>query len=223
MRKVISIAAASLLIAATLTGCGSSSSSSSESSAPEATTVEATTEAETDAETSEGTSEDEDEELKPVDLTLKDCTEADFTGKWECKKIVTSEETMEGEYFGIPIYAIMNVTFNEDKTGVVGSSLAATPEEDKPEEFKWELSGNQATITATDDDEPAYAGFDGDNLVFFDENKYAVYYFDKVDDFTPFDINEFYGSFSDETTEEGAASEDSTESATEVEATTSAE
>ena len=54
-------------------------------------------------------------------------------------------------------------------------------------------------------------------------NKPMKGHFDKADDFTPFDINEFYGSFSDETTEEGAASEDSTESATEAETTTSAE
>ena len=134
----------------------------------------------------------EPQELKPVELTLKDCAKADFVGKWECKKIVTSNQTLENEYYGIPIYTIMNVTFNANNTGTVGSSLSASPEYDKPDEFSWILIGNQATIIEVNDDEPAYAGFDGDNLVFFDKNKYAVYYFDKVDEFTPFDINEFY-------------------------------
>lgn len=213
MRKVICIAAASLLIAATLAGCSNSSGSSSESNASEKATSEAATAEATVAEDesdSEGPTEEE-EDIEPVDFTLKDCSEKDFTGKWECKKIVTSQDTMEGEYFGIPIYAIMNVTFNDDKTGVVSSSLAASPEEEKPQSFTWEYTDKQVTITAVDDDEPAYAGFDGDNLVFFDENKYAVYYFDKVDEFTPFDINEFYGSLADEMPDD---SEDATEAET---------
>lgn len=126
----------------------------------------------------------EDEELNPLGLSLRNCTEADFAGKWECSKIVTQDETAEGEYFGVPLYAIMNVTFNKDKTGIVCSGL-----NDTSEEFTWQFSGNYATLIAKEEDEPSYAGFVGDFLVFFDENKNSVYYFNKVEEFTPFDIN----------------------------------
>lgn len=222
MKKLLSIAVASLLIAGTFASCGetetsesktseSSSSSSSSSEADssvseeseeettaEETSEEATTESEETTEasseesasTSESATSSESETVEVATVAAPEykpdtVAETDFVGKWECVKMFSMGQFIEDSLYGIPLNVFVQITVNEDHTGLVGSGMAGS--EESSVGFKWEFADNRVNITIEDEE----AGMENGGYFYFQDGEFIMstddsdelVYFKKVDEF----------------------------------------
>ncbi len=219
MKKLLSIAAASLLIVGCLTGCGKNEDSSSlsekespiteesvseEETSEEASTEEETTEAETtEEETTEADEDETSEEAETEAATMPevkpdDVKEKDFVGFWECSKMYTGGVEMSGDLYGIPLGVMMQITINEDGTGILGTGLISEDEADNGnQEFNWTFEDNKIKLTNAgedDDDEPAFAMISDGSLIITDENNLEYIYFTRVDKLSTMSEEEVYSA-----------------------------
>ena len=173
MRKFLSIAVASLLIAASFASCGSSgtentSSASSQvsdsaekkKSAEEETPTEEITaeeisentdsqEEQTDApeensETETSAADDIPEPETLPEIVPDEAAETDFIGKWECSKMATEYGDTE-EYAGVSIAKMIQFEVFSDNTAKM-SSFIVDPNDEKGS-LTWEYSDNILILT----------------------------------------------------------------------------
>lgn len=105
-----------------------------------------------------------------------------FVGKWECKEMKMEGMTISDEFMGIPVAAMIQVEFKDDKTGV---ATAMGEEEGK---FDWEADGDKVTVEI--DGEKTTFTKDGDLITMTspDDDSQTVV-LQKVDNFTEFDAS----------------------------------
>ena len=211
MRKFLSIAVASLLIAASFASCGSSetentSSASSQvsdsaekkKSAEEETSTEEITaeeisentdsqEEQTDApeedfETETSAADDIPEPETLPEIVPDEAAETDFIGKWECSKMATEYGDTE-EYAGVSIAKMIQFEVLSDNTAEM-TSFMLDPNDEKGS-LTWEYSGNILILTNSEGNHDGSCAIQNGELIVFDEENSMQIYFTKVDDFTP--------------------------------------
>ena len=197
MRKFLSIAVASLLIAASFASCGSSetentssaSSQVSDSAEKKKSAEEETpTEEITAEEISENTDSQEETETSAADdipepetlpeIVPDEAAETDFIGKWECSKMATEYGDTE-EYAGVSIAKMIQFEVLSDNTAEM-TSFMLDPN-DETGSFTWEYSDNILILTNSEGNHDGNCAFQNGELIVFDEeNDLQIY-----DDFTP--------------------------------------
>ena len=219
MKKKICIALAALLMTTCFVGCGEKGSESEapSSSSSEASESSAASEESSDAEKAEKdedkdgedssesdkdkdsdedeSSEDSEKKAEPVEIKPDDVKEEDFVGKWECAKMVSGGETVEGSVMGLPLNVMLRFEIKEDGTGEMGSGMPTDSEEEAAtmkQEIKWTYADNKLTVTVDGEEDEAYMYIEGGKAVFTDDEQLEVYYFDKVDEFTEYSMEDMY-------------------------------
>lgn len=141
-------------------------------SGEEETTTEEATEAVTEEETTEP--ETEDEEV------------SQFVGKWQGVKIVEDGEESD-IYEDVPVYALFQIEFYEDGSVDIGGF---TSEKVQPTDALWSWTKTNDTQVElfSDDDDMFVITLDGDYLIM--DNEYRQIYFERVDEFTPYQSDE---------------------------------
>lgn len=166
----------------------SSEETTTETSAEEETTEEETTVSEAEGETDAGTEED-------TEITTHEYIDADataFLGKWECESMVIDGEELT-DFMGIPIYAMFQFDIKDD-----GTASTAQTELTDTVDYTWGMvSENEMEIVSVDGTALTFA-LEGDKLAGHDTESDDVIYLVKVDEFTPFDMEEFMNESSDE-------------------------
>lgn len=214
MKRYICAAVSAVLIASCAVSCGSKDDKGS------AKTTESATSAATDAaSTDEGAASDMSEisngeedvydyladhyaEAEPIDIVPDAKAEADFLGKWECTKFVAGGYVIEDTYMGIPVNATLRIEVLGDHTAKLTTGIA-------PEDaivFNWEYADNQLSLTEEDapaegetsdqlEDIVQHLAIMGDDCIFYLEDSTDDYYYlKKVDEFTEFNMEDFYSA-----------------------------
>ncbi len=115
-------------------------------------------------------------------LTACGSSEDAFVGKWECKEMKMEGMTISDEFMGVPVGAMLQVEFKEDKTGV---AMAMGEEEGT---FEWKADDDK--VTADIDGEEAVFTKDGDLLTMTPpDGEGETVTLKKVDSFTEFDAS----------------------------------
>ena len=258
MKKLLSIAVASLLITASFAGCGNSESQESTTENNNTPAVESTDAPETEEENTESDESDEDsdedsekkeniaeeeldedieeiegeidgddaefdlsEETELTTIVLPEADDSatdDYLGNWECEKIVDAQgETTD--VFGVPLYAMMQLSIKDDGTGLLGSGVGT--EEENAQPFNWTFEDGQIKLDSGEDDTtPATAFITDGKLAITDDGPYQILYFTKVDEFTEFDWDSFYESMNIGTETENAEEADTDTDVAEEESAT---
>lgn len=120
-------------------------------------------------------------------LTACGSSEDAFVGKWECKEMKASGVTVTDEVMGVPVAAMFQVEFKDDKTGEV----MMMGEEN--ETFDWSAEDDTASIEI--DGETVEFKKDGDMIKASEESDGEEVSFTlvKVDEFTEYDLSELTG------------------------------
>ena len=234
MKKLIALLMACTTMTCMFASCGdkeedssvSDESSVSEESVDE-TTTEETTEEETTEETTEAETEEETTEEETEEKTTHEYIDADataFLGKWECEKIVAEGEEMT-DFMGIPVYAMFQLEIKEDNTASMPDTMAELSLSEEYLTYTWGMvSETEIEIVNTDGDSMLLT-LDGDYLIGTEEGSDEQLYLVNVDEFTPFDFEEFMNSFElgDGTDTEDVAGEEESETSEADETEESAE
>lgn len=203
MKKLIALLMACTTMTCMFASCGDKeeeSSVSDESSVSEESVDETTTEETTEEETTEETTEAETEEEtteEETEKTTREYIDADataFLGKWECEKIVAEGEEMT-DFMGIPVYAMFQLEIKEDNTASMPDTMAELSLSEEYLTYTWGMvSETEIEIVNTDGDSMLLT-LDGDYLIGTEEGSDEQLYLVNVDEFTPFDFEEFMNSF----------------------------
>lgn len=224
MKKLLALLVACTTMTCIFASCGEDekdeSSVSGESSVSEEASEETTTEISVEEETTVSETEAETEE--DTEITTHEYIDADataFLGKWECESMVIDGEELT-DFMGIPIYAMFQFDIKEGGT-------ANTPPTDVTDtvEYTWGMiSENEIEIVSEDGTALTFV-FEGDKLAGHDTESDDVIYLIKVDDFTPFNMEEFMNESSGnvESTDENSISEEESETIDSEETTTVSE
>ena len=207
MKKLISLLAASVLIAGCFAGCGETETSEAETSssssqadtdtaeeteepAEEETTEEVTTE-QTEEETETGLSDDSDDTAEITTVPMPeynpdDVDETDFIGNWECTKMYTEGQMVEDDLYGIPLNVVAQIVVNDDGTGVFGTGIEGS--EDASTAFTYEFADKRLNLTMEEsiasEDEVMFLYIQDGELVMAVEGENELVYFAKVDELT---------------------------------------
>ncbi|MDE5771048.1 MAG: hypothetical protein K2I06_05385 [Ruminococcus sp.] len=207
MKKLLALLVACTTMTCIFASCGnddkdegtsakdtSVSEESGDETATEETTEEETTEEETTEEITEAETE-EDTESATHEYIDADATA--FLGKWECESMVVDGEELT-DFMGVPIYVMFQFDIKED-----GTALTAETELADAVEYTWGMvSETEIEIVSVDGDSLTFT-LEDDKLAGRDTESDDVIYLVKVDEFTPFDLEEYMNSFeSDEETTE---------------------
>lgn len=199
-------AAAVCLSACALTSCGSKPAS--ESSAEDYTinaSLESVTEApeaesapeelimeetvfETIPETTDAPETTETPETETLPEETEPLTEAEpvWTGRWECVSLTIDGKTYDGEYMGVPLYAMIALELSED-----GSVKAMSPMAGSETDADWSEDGGHIIISAGD--EKLDAEMKDEKLCMTEDD--TVYIFGRVDSFTDFDYDSWFENY----------------------------
>ncbi len=223
MKKLLALLASCAAMTCMFSSCGdeekessvSKDASVSDESAGE-TTAESVTKAEeaTAEPETQGESESEETETEPESegttevITHEYIEDADptaFLGKWECEKMVIDGEELT-DYMGIPIYAMFQFDIKEDGT-------ANTPQTELADtaEYTWGMVSEEEIEIVSENGSALVFSFEGDKLAGHDTESDDVIYLVKVDEFTPFDFNEFMNQSQSESSDENSVSGEETE------------
>lgn len=241
MKKLLALLVACTAITCSFVSCGDSESESSsvsdsasvsEESSEEESSEEETTEEEeeTTEEESEDSEESSDEDsAEEVEKTtheyIEDGDPTPFLGKWECEKMVIEGEEMT-DLMGIPVYAVFQLEIKDDFTAVMGESTAEMSDAEEAIVYTWGIVSETEIEIVNDLGDAMMLTLDGDYLVGTEEGFDEQIYLAKVDDFTPFDFEEFMSQFEtsegdgewitdeeDSESDESSATEESSETA----------
>lgn len=230
MKKLIALLMACTTMTCMFASCGDeetessdSSASVSEESSEETTTEEETTEAETttteevteeDTTVEEETSETEDDAMgeESIEVVTHEYIDADataFIGKWECEKMVVEGEEMT-DFMGIPVYAMFQLEIKDDNTASMAENMAEYNDTEEGMTYTWGMV-SETEIEISNETGAMLLTMEGDKLVGTEEGYDEQIYFAKVDEFTPFDFEEFMNSFElgEETTGDTETASDS--------------
>lgn len=210
MKKYICAAVAAILITCCAVSCGKKDDGkTSESSS--ATTADTTSETadivNANSEVSEAAEDVYDylaenyEEAEPIEIVPDEKAETDFIGKWECTKFVAGGYMIEDTYMSIPVSATLRIEVLDDHTAKLTTGIA-------PEDaivFNWEYAENVLTLTEADsaeDSEPEdgeefkqHLAIMGDDCIFYlKDSSEDYYYLKKVDEFSEFNMEDFYNA-----------------------------
>lgn len=118
-------------------------------------------------------------------LTACGNSEDDFVGKWECKEMKTEGMTITDDFMGIPVAAMFQIEFKDDKTGTAMTMGEAS------EDFEWTADGD--TLSAEIDGDTTKFKKDGDTITISEDmdGSEATIKLKKVDEFTEFDASSF--------------------------------
>lgn len=229
MKKLIALLMACTTMTCMFASCGDEETESSDSSASvseesneETTTEEETTEAETtteevteeDTTVEEESSETEDDAMgeESTEVVTHEYIDADataFIGKWECEKMVVEGEEMT-DLMGIPIYAVFQLDIKDDNTASMADNMAEYSGTEEGLTYTWGMV-SETEIEISNETGAMLLTMEGDKLVGTEEGYDEQIYLVKVDEFTPFDFEEFMNSFElgEETTGDTETASDS--------------
>lgn len=239
MKKLLAILVACTTMTCAFVSCGEDekdeSSVSKESSVSEESSEETTTEAETttteettETETESDTTGEEDSGLVTGDTeftthaVIEDADKTAFIGKWQGEKVEYEGETVT-DVMGLPVYALFQYEFLEDGTVALGDALTQMTGMEVTG-ITWGVIGeNQIEVVNAEQQTANVFTLEGDYLI--SEEQGQVTYITKVDEFTPFDLEEFMNESSDEvvSTDENIVSEEESETAVSDETATVSE
>lgn len=203
MKKNV-FAAAACALACVLTSCSSDpASGSSAVEYPINASIESVTEApvpesapqeleispdttEAAPETTEAPSSAEAPET--TEISTESTTEAviDWAGKWECVSLTIDGSTYDGEYMGVPLYAMLALELTSDGTAKAMSPMAGS-------ETDVEWSPEEDHIVITDGKDELTASMQDDKLSMSDGE--TVYVFERVEGFNEFDYDEWFENY----------------------------
>lgn len=138
-------------------------------------------------ETTEAPSAEEPAESAPSEAE-ETPSESGFTGKWECTALTIDGETYEGEYMGVPLYAILALELSSD-----GSAKAISPMAGSETDAEWTAEADEIVIG--EGDEQLKASLSGDILHMTSEDDATSYDFERVDEFTEFDYDQWFENY----------------------------
>ena len=212
MKKLLAALLACMTITCAFASCGDkdsdsdssskkSSSSSSDTDGAEADDEEEEKEEETGENLSEQPASEDDEESEPSSEDKKSskndkkkgssigsADKETYVGKWQGKELTFNGKKMDS-LFGLPVYALVQFELYED--GTLTSDAA-----EEHQEGTWNVTGSN-TIEMTIDGESSEMKYE-DGLLFLSESEDGVsveFYLEKVDEFTPFDIDSWEENF----------------------------
>ncbi len=212
MKKLLAALLACMTITCAFASCGDkdsdsdssskkSSSSSSDTDGAEADDEEEKKEEETGENLSEQPASEDDEESEPSSEDKKSskndkkkgssigsADKETYVGKWQGKELTFNGKKMDS-LFGLPVYALVQFELYED--GTLTSDAA-----EEHQEGTWSVTGSN-TIEMTIDGESSEMKYE-DGLLFLSESEDGVsveFYLEKVDEFTPFDIDSWEENF----------------------------
>lgn len=213
MKKLLALLMACATMTCVFASCGDEKeeSSANDTSVSESSDTETTTEEETTEETTEATTEEEtvttEESAETTTVAvetptyefIEDADKTPFIGKWECEKYIVEGEEMK-DLMGIPLYAVFQFNIKEDGTATMAESMAqyndtgnATVEE--ATNYTWGVVGDNEIVIYNSMGLAVHFTLDGESLVGATEGTDEQIYLVKVDEFTPFDMEEFMNSF----------------------------
>lgn len=132
--------------------------------------------------------------------SVADVTENSFVGKWQGVKIVTDGEECT-EIIDMPVYAIYQIELCRDGSVKFGGNISSLIYSNIAMGWRRTSSGTEIELYRDEDIEDVEVfRLDGDYLVCEDSGDFL--YFEKVDEFTPFDMEAFMESFTEQETEE---------------------
>ena len=221
MKKLLALLMACTTMTCMFASCGNEESENSDSKessvsaeSSEETTEEETTEEETTEEetTEEETTEEEtaevaeggtdDAETSEVEITtheyIEDADPTAFLGKWECEKMIIDGEEAT-DLMGIPLYAAFQLEIKDDNTAVMGEALAESSGTSETLKYTWGMVSETELEIVDENGSAMLLTIDGDYIIGTEEGFDEEIYLVKVDEFTPFDIEEFLNSFEEDT------------------------
>lgn len=213
MKKYICAAVTAVLIAGCAVSCGSKNDKGSSTVADSSSTVSdaSSTDEGAASDMSDIASGEEDvydyladhyAEAEPLDIVPDAKAAEDFLGKWECTKFVAGGYVIEDTYMGIPVSATLRIEVLDNNTAKLTTGI--TPEEAIT--FKWEYADNKLTLTEEEapaegessedlEDFVQHLAIMGEDCIFYLEDSTDDYYYlKKVDEFTEFNMEDFYAA-----------------------------
>ncbi|MCM1505594.1 MAG: hypothetical protein NC177_00440 [Ruminococcus flavefaciens] len=120
-----------------------------------------------------------------------------FTGKWQGYSLVVDGESYT-EYMDMPVYAMYQYELKEDGTVEINNEMLGG----YSSSYTWSLIGAKKIEMVNEYFNSVVLTLEGDFLVIKDDD--LEFYLEKVDEFTPFDMEAFIESFTEEETEESS-------------------
>lgn len=219
MKKLLALLMACATMTCAFASCGDdteessvSESSSVAESSEEETTEEDTTEEDTTEEATEEDTTEEDSDVADGEETteavekttyeyIEDADKTPFLGKWECEKLVLEGEEMT-DLMGLPLYAVFQLEVKEDGTAMMAEAVAELSDSEEAITYTWGVVSDTEIAIVDADDNAMLFTLDGNYLIGTEEGYDEQLYLAKVDEFTPFDFEEFMNSFQFDSTEE---------------------
>ncbi|MDE5584111.1 MAG: hypothetical protein K2J08_10460 [Ruminococcus sp.] len=225
MKKLLALLVACTAITCSFASCGEKEEDSasdslviSDESSEESSEEEETTE--------ESTEEIEEDTTEAVEKTtyqyIEDGDPTPFLGKWECEKMVIDGNEMT-ELMGIPVYVVFQLEIKDDFTAVMAESATEMIDAESAITYTWGIISDTEIEIVNETGDSMLLTLDGDYLVGTEEGYEEQIYLTNVDEFTPFDMEEFMNSLempeldedvtTDEESEESESSDESSEGA----------
>ncbi len=178
--KSIASAAAALMLAAGMTGCGNSKTASEPENSSNVEVTAAVTEADTNETTQNIIAE-------APQLTADAATDADFIGKWE-GDYTYDNGINAASYYGTPVSALFRIEIYDDGTGIITRDPQLNENgENSAQSFKWTVEEN--ILTADFGVSQSYYYISGGQLIVPPESQDDILYvyLNKVTEYTPYD------------------------------------
>lgn len=138
-----------------------------------------------------------------VDAPSSEAVEADeakFVGKWECY-CMEADGMAYDEIMGIPLYAMLHIELNADKTGIFASMDDPTADSEGEQiKLTWEIDGSSITITAEGEEEKLIGTITKDGYLMLaseDESDAEHIFMKSVTEYTEFDATALEDMFGD--------------------------